>query len=157
QGSFAVSHSMTSVSQMSAHQIGQLTHAIQMAAEGTGGGGGGGTPQWNIRTGDVTPRGREFTEHAAEQANARKYSPQDVDHILDNWTHKRYQPGGRSVYIYRSGVKTHHIVVMDKNGRTIISVIGGNTKNGASNTMLEWKDVIRMLENQGGYYTMPMY
>ncbi|MCL2399814.1 MAG: hypothetical protein FWC91_08750, partial [Defluviitaleaceae bacterium] len=36
QGSFAVSHSMTSVSQMSAHQIGQLTHAIQMAASGGG-------------------------------------------------------------------------------------------------------------------------
>ena len=111
---------------------------------------------WNAQTGDRTPGGREFSTHAAEQANARRYSPSDIDNIIDNWTHKRYQPGGRSVYIRRSGTNSYDVVVMDRNGRTIISVVGGNVNNGIKNSLPDMPAVRRMLENQGGYSTIPL-
>jgi hypothetical protein len=111
---------------------------------------------WNARTGDRTPRGREFSTHAAEQANQRRYSPEDIDNIIDNWTHKRYQPGGRSVYIRKSGTHSYDVVIMDRNGRTIVSVVGGNVNNGMNNSLKTMQLVERMLINQGGFSTMPM-
>lgn len=36
------------------------------------------------KTGDKTPRGREYTSHAAERANQREFSDQSIDNIIDN-------------------------------------------------------------------------
>ena len=109
-----------------------------------------------IKTGDQTPQGKEFTEHAAQQATKRGYSPQDIDSIISNWTEKYYQPGGRTVYIKRQSYG-YDVVIIDKNGKSIITVVGGNGKNGVANTLHNLDDVKRMLENQGGYSTIPIY
>lgn len=110
----------------------------------------------NINTGDRTPKGKEISKHVAEQANKRKYSPEDVDNIIDNWTDKGYQPGGKTVFVKKQSYG-RDIVVIDKNGKSIVSVIRGNGKKGVPNTLQSMDDVKKMMKNQGGFYTMPMY
>lgn len=111
--------------------------------------------QFNHKAGDRTPKGREFTDHGAERANQRRYTVEDIDSIIDNWTDKAYQPGGKTVYI-KSNLYGYDVVVIDKNGKSICSVMGGNGKRGAKNTLTQLEDVIKMLKNNGGYYTTPM-
>lgn len=65
-------------------------------------------------------------------------------------------PGGRTVYIERQ-TYGYDVVIMDKNGKSIISVVGGNAKNGVANTLKDMDAVRKMLMNQGGYSTIPMY
>lgn len=101
-------------------------------------------------TGALTKRGRKFTEHGAEQANNRGYTPDMVDDIIDDWTDKVYQPGGKTVYIQRRN-DGYHVVILDSLNN-IVSVIGG-AKGG--NTLQNWASVERMLNNNGGYTRNP--
>lgn len=97
----------------------------------------------NVNVGDRTPKGKEFSKHAAGQSNKRKYSPADIDDIISNWTDKGYQPGGKTIYVKKQ-TYGYDVVVVDKNGKSIVSV-------------QSMDDVKRMMKNQGGYYTIPMY
>lgn len=54
---------------------------------------------YEIKAGDKTKKGYEFTFHTAEQANDRKYTIDDIDDIITNWDDKGYQYGGKIVYI----------------------------------------------------------
>lgn len=47
-------------------------------------------------------------------------------------------------------------MILDKNGKSIVSVVGGNAKNGCKNTLQDIKDVYKMLNNQGGYSNLPI-
>lgn len=82
------------------------------------------------------------------------YSPEDVDDIINNWTKKYYQPGGRSVYIKKNNYG-YDVIIVDKNGKGIVSVIGGNTNNGVKNTLPDMSTVERMLNNNGGFSNLP--
>ncbi|SFX84035.1 hypothetical protein SAMN04487866_1416, partial [Thermoactinomyces sp. DSM 45891] len=100
--------------------------------------------------GDVTPGGRTFTKHAAERANQRGYSSKDVDDIIDDWTNKGYQPGGRTVYGKRKK-DGYHVVVLDSS-ENIVSIVGGGK---GSNTLPDWNAVQKMMRNQGGFSDSP--
>ena len=50
--------------------------------EGAGPEGVGGPAK--IKTGDKTPGGRSFSEHAAERANERNFTPDSIDAIINN-------------------------------------------------------------------------
>ncbi|MBL1230383.1 hypothetical protein IW492_14205 [Enterococcus sp. BWB1-3] len=105
--------------------------------------------------GSKTPSDKEFTEHGADQAVKRGYSASDVDKIIDNWSNKFYQPNGRTVYVKRQ-TYGYDVVIIDKNGKGVVSVIGGNSNNGVGNTLPDLNAVKQMLNNQGGYSTIPM-
>lgn len=90
------------------------------------------------------------------RANERKYTPEDIDKIVDNWTNKLYQPGGKTVYVMKNSYG-YDVVIVDQNGKDIVSVIGGNGKNGVNNSLKSMDDVRQMLKHNGGYYTRPMY
>ena len=109
-----------------------------------------------INAGDRTSGGKEFTEHAAQQATARQYTLEDVDDIVNNWTDKLYQSGGKTVYLKKQ-TYGYDVVIIDANGESIVSVIGGNAKRGAKNTLQNLEDVKRMLRNNGGWSNLPVY
>lgn len=105
---------------------------------------------------EILHQEKKITIHGAEQATKRGYSPQDIDNIINSWTEKLYQPGGRTAYIKKQSYG-YDVVIIDKNGKSIISVIGGNGKKGIANILKDMDAVKRMLHNQGGYSTIPMY
>ena len=96
--------------------------------------------------GDETPGGRKFTRHGAERANERGYSGEDIDDILDSWTNSYPQENGKIAYA-KSQTYGYDVVVMDEDGETIVSVIGGNAKKGYRNTLNTIQDVIKMIKN----------
>lgn len=51
----------------------------------------------------------------------------------------------------------YDVVIVDKNGKSIISVIGGNVANGVKNTLSTIDSVKKMLNNNGGYYSSPKF
>ena len=65
-----------------------------------------------IKVGDTT-LGEKITIHGAEQATKRGYSPQDIDNIINSWTEKLYQPGGRTAYIKKQSYG-YDVVIIDK-------------------------------------------
>lgn len=49
----------------------------------------------------------------------------------------------------------YDVVIVDKNEKGIVSVVGGNGKNGLKNTLPDMIAVERMLKNNGGFSTFP--
>ena len=135
------------IQEMTEEAIEQAVRKVDEVVEGSG---------IIIKTGDKTPKGKEFTEHAAEQATKRQYSLEDVDDIVENWTDKLYQPGGKTVYLKKQSYG-YDDVIIDANGTSIISVIGGNAKRGVKNTLTSLDLVKRMLKNNGGWSTLPVH
>jgi len=116
-----------------------LVHNRYNDAKGTSG----------LKTGDRTPGGKEFTTHGADQANARNFTPEHIDDIIQNWTQKFYQEGGKTVYAARFG-NGYDLVILDQNGTSIVSCIGGKTQS-----LPNLAAIFRMLENNGGYTRTP--
>ena len=83
------------------------------------------------------------TRHGQEKAEQRGFTDEKIKDIVDNYSHKVYQPGGRTVYAKKNG-NYYDVVITNKNG-DIISTIGGKTKS-----LKNWKAVTKMLDNQGG-------
>ncbi|MHB1684856.1 MAG: hypothetical protein ACYCYO_18865 [Bacilli bacterium] len=91
----------------------------------------------------------EATQHGAQRIQQRGFSQQQIDNVVNNYSQKVYQPGGRTVYAKKVG-NFYDVVVKSSDGK-IITTVGGNTK-----FLRNWKDVVKMLQNNGGYSTIPI-
>jgi hypothetical protein len=103
----------------------------------------------HLRAGDKTPGGRTLTQHGAQRANERGFTGERIDDIIDNPSQRVYQQGGRTVYAQKIGGR-YYVVITDRAG-AVITVVGG--KGG---TLRRWPDVTKMLNNQGGYTSVPV-
>lgn len=101
-----------------------------------------------LKAADTTASGLRLTEHAAERANLRGFSLERVDMIVRNYSQKVYQPGGVSVYAKKIG--NYYDVVLVNANNEVISLVGGNT-----GSLKNWSDVTTMLNNNGGYSSLP--
>jgi hypothetical protein len=102
-----------------------------------------------LKAGDKTPNGHSLTSHAADNANARGFTGQRIDNTINNYSQKVYQYGGQTVYAKKNG-NWYDVVITNRDG-DIVTVVGGQ-----SNSMKTWKDVEKMLNNNGGYSTLPL-
>lgn len=62
-----------------------------------------------------------------------------------------YQRPGKTIYI-RKNSYGYDVVIIEKNGKGIVSVIGGNAKNQVRNTLKSMEEVKQMLNRNGGYH-----
>jgi hypothetical protein len=68
--------------------------------------------------------------------------------IVNSYSQKVYQPGGVSVYAKKIG--NYYDVVLVNKYNEVISLVGGNT-----GSLKNWSDVTTMLNNNGGYSSLP--
>jgi hypothetical protein len=102
-----------------------------------------------FKAGDKTDDGHIMTDHAAQRANERGFNGEKIDSVINNYSPKVYQSGGQSVYAKKNG-NWYDVVITNREGN-VVSVVGGQ-----SNSLKNWKDVERMLNNKGGYSTIPL-
>ena len=88
------------------------------------------------------------TKHGKERAASRGFSEKRIKEIKEKPSHQVYQSGGRTVYAQRNG-NFYDVVITNKAGETITTV-GGNT-----HSLRTWSDVTKMLNNNGGYSSLP--
>ena len=93
-------------------------------------------------------KGSSKTKHGKKRANQRGFSHDKIVDIKKNYSQKVYQPGGRTVYAKKSG-NYYDVVITNDDGK-VITTVGGNTKS-----LKNWKDVTKMLNNNGGYSSLP--
>lgn len=67
-----------------------------------------------IKAGDKTPKGREYTKHGAEQANERGFDSQKIDSIIDN----NYKHRTKEIDKHTGEVTWRY---QDKRGNTVIT------------------------------------
>ncbi|MCR4937141.1 MAG: HINT domain-containing protein [Lachnospiraceae bacterium] len=84
------------------------------------------------------------TNHGAKRILERGFTREKITDIVENYSHKLYQPGGRVVYAKKVG-NYYDVIIMNSDGE-IITAVGGNTKS-----LRTLKDVLKMLTNNGGY------
>src|SRR5699024_7863042 len=94
-------------------------------------------------------KGGDKTNHGNYRANQRGFNNDKIDDIVNNYSQKVYQSGGRTVYAKKSG-KYYDVIIKNKNNE-IITTVGGDSKS-----LKTWKDVTKMLSNNGGYTSLPM-
>nr|WP_232035792.1 hemagglutinin repeat-containing protein [Methylomusa anaerophila] len=107
-----------------------------------------GAPALAARAGDVTPNGLRLTQHAVERTELRGFTLARIDNVVSNYSQKVYQPGGLEVYAKKVG--NFYDVVIVNSTKEIVTVVGGNT-----GSLRTWSDVTRMLNNNGGYSSLP--
>nr|WP_092074130.1 DUF637 domain-containing protein [Dendrosporobacter quercicolus]NSL47746.1 DUF637 domain-containing protein [Dendrosporobacter quercicolus DSM 1736]SDM78304.1 Possible hemagglutinin [Dendrosporobacter quercicolus] len=107
-----------------------------------------GAPTLAARAGDVTPNGLRLTQHAVERTELRGFTLARLDNVVSNYSQKVYQPGGLEVYAKKIG--NFYDVVIVNSAKEVVTVVGGNT-----GSLRTWSDVTRMLNNNGGYSSLP--
>ncbi|MEK5389038.1 RHS repeat-associated core domain-containing protein [Margalitia sp. FSL K6-0131] len=95
-----------------------------------------------------TGKGGNKTKHGEQRAAQRGFSEGKINDIKHNYSHKVYQPGGRTVYAKKNG-NYYDVVITNSKGK-VITTVGGNTRS-----LKTWKDVTKMLNNNGGYSSLP--
>ena len=88
------------------------------------------------------------TKHGDQRLKERGFTDDKIADIIENYSQKVYQEGGRTVYIKKNG-NYYDVIIINANGE-IVTAVGGNTKS-----LKTWKDVIKMLNNNGGYSSLP--
>ena len=104
---------------------------------------------YHVGENGVLVHNAEYTSHGLNQANARGFNDSKVDSIMENPSQKVYQSGGRTVYAKKIG-GYYDVVVTNSEGK-VITCVGGNTRS-----LPSWNAVTKMLENQGGYSSLPI-
>ncbi|MDQ0172398.1 RHS repeat-associated core domain-containing protein [Paenibacillus tundrae] len=89
------------------------------------------------------------TNHGQQRANQRGFSESKIKDIKENPSQKVYQSGGRTVFAKKNG-NFYDVVITNSSGK-VITTVGGNTRS-----LRTWKDVTKMLNNQGGYSSLPI-
>ena len=88
------------------------------------------------------------TRHGNQRLKERGFTDERVRNIIENYSQKVYQEGGRTVYAKKNG-NYYDVIIINAKGE-IVTAVGGNTKS-----LKTWKDVTKMLNNNGGYSTLP--
>jgi hypothetical protein len=107
-------------------------------------GGNGNASSGNRETSNV-----DKTKHGQERAQQRGFSDEKINNIKQNYSHKVYQSGGRTVYAKKNG--NYYDVVITNSEGEIMSTVGENTKS-----LRNWGDVVKMLNNNGGFSSLPV-
>lgn len=89
------------------------------------------------------------TKHGKHRSQNRGFSDEMIEDIQQNYSQKVYQSGGRTVYAKKNG-NYYDVVIVNKDGQ-VITTVGGNTKS-----LRNWSDVTKMLNNNGGYSSLPV-
>ncbi|MEE1039005.1 MAG: polymorphic toxin-type HINT domain-containing protein [Eubacterium sp.] len=89
------------------------------------------------------------TKHGNQRIKERGFSQKQIDDIIKNYSQKVYQSGGRTVYAKKNN--GYYDVVITNNNGQIITIVGGKTKS-----LKTWKAVTKMLNNNGGYSSLPI-
>ena len=89
------------------------------------------------------------TKHGNQRIKERGFSQKQIDDIIKNYSQKVYQSGGRTVYAKKNN-GYYDVVITNSNGQ-IITTVGGKTKS-----LKTWKAVTKMLNNNGGYSSLPI-
>ena len=92
---------------------------------------------------------KKDTKHGEKRKNERGFTKEKIEDITKNYSQKVYQPGGRTVYAKKTG--GYYDVVIYNNEGKIITTVGGNTKS-----LKTWSDVVRILNNNGGFSSLPI-
>ena len=90
----------------------------------------------------------ENTRHGDQRLKERGFTDEKVNDLINNYSQKVYQEGGKTVYAKKNG-NYYDVIITNADGE-IITAVGGNSKS-----LRTWKDVTRMLNNNGGYSTLP--
>ena len=93
-------------------------------------------------------KNKNATSHGRERMIQRGFREDKIDDIINNYSQKVYQEGGRVVYAKKTG-NFYDVVIVNAQGEIITTVVG-NTQS-----LKTWKDVARMLNNNGGYSSLP--
>ena len=88
------------------------------------------------------------TKHGDQRLRERGFTDEKAMDIMENYTQKVYQQGGKTVYAKKNG-NYYDVIITNAEGE-IVTAVGGNSKS-----LKTWKDVIKMLNNNGGYSTLP--
>ena len=88
------------------------------------------------------------TKHGRYKSKTRGFDDALIDEIRENPSQKVYQSEGRVVYAKK--IHNYYYVVVENSEGEIITTVGGKTRS-----LRTWADVVRMLNNQGGYSTIP--
>ena len=88
------------------------------------------------------------TKHGDQRLKERGFTDEKVTDIMENYSQKVYQDGGRTVYAKKNG-NYYDVIITNADGE-IVTAVGGNTKS-----LKTWKDVTKILNNNGGYSTLP--
>ncbi len=88
------------------------------------------------------------TNHGRHNSRKRGFNDNLIDEIRNNPSQKVYQSEGRVVYAKR--INNYYYVVIENSEGEIITTVGGKT-----HSLRTWSDVLRMLNNNGGYSTIP--
>jgi hypothetical protein len=89
------------------------------------------------------------TNHGDYRSKQRGFCDEMINDIKENPSQKVYQSGGRTVYTKKNG-NFYDVVIVNKEGK-VITTVGGKEK-----TLDNWKKVTKMLNNNGGYSSLPM-
>ncbi|VYT90657.1 hypothetical protein [Metakosakonia massiliensis] len=77
-----------------------------------------------VQAGDKTPNGREFTEHGAQRANERGFTPESIDNIINNNRKNRVKEinpeTGRTQWRYQDA--RGNTVITNEDGGKIVTV-----------------------------------
>ncbi|RKJ47583.1 RHS repeat-associated core domain-containing protein [bacterium 1XD42-54] len=92
--------------------------------------------------------GIDGTKHGNKRMNERGFTETKVNDIINNYSQKLYQEGGKTVYVKKNG-KFYDVIITNSEGQ-VVTAVGGNTKS-----LRNWKDVVQMLNNNGGFSTVP--
>ncbi|GAE90851.1 hypothetical protein JCM21531_4499 [Acetivibrio straminisolvens JCM 21531] len=89
------------------------------------------------------------TKHGEKRAKERGFSDEKINDIRNNYSQKVYQSGGRTVFAKKNG-NYYDVVIVNKEG-VVITTVGGKTKS-----LKTWKDVLKMLKNNGEISSLPI-
>ena len=89
------------------------------------------------------------TKHGEKRAKERGFSDEKINDIKNNYSQKVYQSGGRTVFAKKNG-NYYDVVIVNKEG-VVITTVGGKTKS-----LKTWKDVLKMLKNNGEISSLPI-
>ncbi len=88
------------------------------------------------------------TNHGDLRLAERGFSDNKVKDIISNYFQKVYQQGG--VEVYAKKTNGFYDVIIKNSNNEIITAVGGNTKS-----LKTWSDVVKMLNNNGGFSSLP--
>ena len=117
--------------------------------------GGSGKKAENVgaSSGQETSR-YQGTVHGDERLAGRGFSQERLQNIVENYSEKGYQSGGKTVYIQKRKDGYYDVLVLNSNNMVVTAV--GGTIPPDKFSLPNRKTVMKMLNNNGGFSGLPV-
>ena len=117
--------------------------------------GGSGKKAENVgaSSGQETSR-YQGTVHGDERLAGRGFSQERLQNIVENYSEKGYQSGGKTVYIQKRKDGYYDVLVLNSNNMVVTAV--GGTIPPDKFSLPNRKAVMKMLNNNGGFSGLPV-